>query len=105
MNVAIVDGDVSYPATSGKHLRTLNLMLKVAQRHRITYIGLCADSDDAHAQRFFRDHGIEPILVHHPVPHKSGLAFYALSAERICFPPGCIRSWPIKVSRSAPCGI
>ena len=36
MHVVIVDGDVSYPATSGKRLRTLNLMLQVAKRHRIT---------------------------------------------------------------------
>jgi glycosyltransferase involved in cell wall biosynthesis len=78
MQVVIVDGDVSYPATSGKRLRTLNLMLKAAQRHRITYIGRCAaDSEEARvAPEFLRRHGIEPILVHDPVPHKSGLAFY-----------------------------
>src|SRR5438132_10254937 len=79
MHVAIIDGDVSYPATSGKRLRTLNLLLKAAKRHRLTYIGRCAaDSEEARvAPTFLREHGIEPILVHHPVPHKSGLAFYA----------------------------
>jgi glycosyltransferase involved in cell wall biosynthesis len=78
MHVAIIDGDVSYPATSGKRLRTLNLMLQVAKRHRITYIGRCAaDSREAReAPTFLRDHGIEPILVHHPVAQKSGIAFY-----------------------------
>jgi polysaccharide biosynthesis protein PslH len=78
MHVAIIDGDVSYPATSGKRLRTLNLMLQVAKRHRITYVGRCAaDSAEARvAPQFLRDHGIEPVLVPHPVPHKSGLSFY-----------------------------
>src|SRR5882757_5440280 len=78
MNVVIIDGDVSYPATSGKRLRTLNLMLQVAKRHRITYVGRCAaDSEEARlAPDFLRQHNIEPILVHDPVPHKSGLAFY-----------------------------
>lgn len=78
MHVAIIDGDVSYPATSGKRLRTLNLMLQVAKRHRITYIGRCAaDSGEARlAPAFLREHGISTVLVHHPVPQKSGLAFY-----------------------------
>jgi polysaccharide biosynthesis protein PslH len=78
MHVVIIDGDVSYPATSGKRLRTLNLMLQVAKRHRITYVGRCAaDSEEARvAPAFLRDQGIEPILVPHPVPHKTGSAFY-----------------------------
>ena len=78
MHVVIVDGDVSYPATSGKRLRTLNLMLQVAKLHRITYIGRCAaDSEEARvAPAFLREHGISAVLVHHPVPQKSGLAFY-----------------------------
>jgi polysaccharide biosynthesis protein PslH len=79
MHVVIVDGDVSYPATSGKRLRTLNLMLRLAQRQRITYIGRCAaDSEETRlAPAFLQQHGIEPILVFDPVPQKSGLAFYA----------------------------
>lgn len=79
MHVVIIDGDVSYPATSGKRLRTLNLMLQLAPRHRLTYVGRCAaDSNEARvAPPFLRDHGITPVLVHHPVPQKSGLAFYA----------------------------
>jgi len=79
MHVAIIDGDVSYPANSGKRLRTLNLMLQVARRHRITYVGRCAvDSEEWRAApAFLREHRIEPILVPDPVPQKSGLAFYA----------------------------
>ncbi len=79
MNVVIVDGDVSYPMTSGKRLRTLNLILQVAKRHRIIYVGRCAaDSDEARlAPPFLREHGIEPILVHDPIAKKSGPGFYA----------------------------
>jgi glycosyltransferase involved in cell wall biosynthesis len=78
MHVAIIDGDVSYPATSGKRLRTLNLMLQVARRHRITYVGRCAaDSVEAReAPAFLRERGIAPLLVLDPVAQKSGLAFY-----------------------------
>lgn len=79
MHVVIIDGDVSYPATSGKRLRTLNLMLQAAKRHRITYVGRCAkgSEEDRLAPPFLRERGITPILVHDPVPKKSGLAFYA----------------------------
>ncbi len=38
MNVVVLDGDVSYPPTSGKRLRTLSLMLPLARRHRLTYL-------------------------------------------------------------------
>ncbi len=89
MKVVIIDGDVSYPATSGKRLRTLHLMLRAAQRHQITYVGRCAaDSDEARtAPAFLRQHGIEPILVHDPVPRKSGPAFYARLAANALFSP------------------
>lgn len=94
MHVVIVDGDVSYPATSGKRLRTLNLMLKAARRQRITYVGRCAaDSEEARvAPAFLRSHGIEPILVHHPVPNKAGLAFHARLLANL---PS---SWPYSVT-------
>jgi len=85
MHVAVVDGDVSYPTTSGKRLRTLNLLLKAARRHQITYVGRCAaDSDEARrAPGFLRDHGIEPILVFDPQPKKSGAAFCARAAANL----------------------
>ncbi len=85
MKVVIVDGDVSYPATSGKRLRTLHLMLRAARRHEITYVGRCAaDSTEARdAPDFLRRHGIEPVLVHDPVPQKSGPAFYARLARSL----------------------
>jgi glycosyltransferase involved in cell wall biosynthesis len=88
MNAVIVDGDVSYPPTSGKRLRTLHLLLRLARRHRLTYIGRCdAKSEEARqAREFLGDHGIEPILVDHPVPRKTGLAFCARLAANLLSP-------------------
>ena len=79
MNVVIVDEELPYPANSGKRIRTLNLTLQLAKRHKITYV--ChrnADSAEAkQAEEFFNDHGITTILVERAVPSKSGPAFYA----------------------------
>ena len=79
MNVAVIDGDVSYPANSGKRLRTLNLLLQAARRHRVFYVGRCSagSEEDRLAPSYLRQHGIEPVLVHHPVPRKAGALFYA----------------------------
>jgi glycosyltransferase involved in cell wall biosynthesis len=78
MHVAIVDGDISYPATSGKRLRTLNLMLPLARRHRLTYV--CrgrADSVEARrAIEFLGVHGIRTAVVDHAVAAKKGPLFY-----------------------------
>lgn len=88
MNAVIVDGDVAYPPSNGKRLRTLNLMLRLARRHRITYIARCGGGPDEakRAAAFLRQHGIEPILVDHPVPRKKGLAFYARLAGNVFSP-------------------
>lgn len=85
MHVVIVDGDVSYPATSGKRLRTLNLMLRLAARHRIAYITRSNGNEAANRQAvaFLGTHGIEPILIDDPVPVKSGAAFYARLAANM----------------------
>jgi glycosyltransferase involved in cell wall biosynthesis len=88
MNVVVVDGDVSYPPTSGKRLRTLNLMLPLAQRHRITYIarGDIHTRDAREAAAFLADHGVTPILVDHPVPKKAGPLFYGRLAANLLSP-------------------
>ena len=94
MKVCIFDGDVSYPATSGKRLRTLNLMLKLAERHEIVYLGRFVGdkATDLEAETFLRDHGIEPILVHAPLPKKRGLGFAARLAGNL------VQRWPYSVA-------
>jgi glycosyltransferase involved in cell wall biosynthesis len=85
MNVVIVDGDLSYPPCSGKRLRTLNLMLRLAHRHHIAYIcrADAGSRESKEAATFLRDQGIETIIVDHPVPRKSGLLFYARLAANL----------------------
>jgi glycosyltransferase involved in cell wall biosynthesis len=85
MNVVILDGDVSYPPTSGKRLRTLNLMLPLARRHHITYIAR-GDGDPEAARKasaFLAEHDIEPVIVDDPIPRKKGLGFCARLASNL----------------------
>jgi glycosyltransferase involved in cell wall biosynthesis len=88
MNVVVLDGDVSYPPTSGKRLRTLNLLLPLARRHRITYLARGdAHGDEAReATEFLRGHGIEAVVVHHPVPRKKGPGLYLRLAGNLLSP-------------------
>jgi glycosyltransferase involved in cell wall biosynthesis len=88
LHVTIVDEELPYPATSGKRIRSLNLTLRLARRHRLTY--LChrnADAGEAaRAAEFFAEHGIETIVVGRAVPAKSGPAFYARLAVNLLSP-------------------
>ncbi len=85
MHIAILDEELPYPMTSGKRLRTLNLLMRLARRHRLTYI--ChrnADPDEAQsAARHFRELGIETVVVERPIPRKSGPRFYARLAANV----------------------
>lgn len=88
LDVVMVDEELPYPPTSGKRIRTLNLTLRMASRHRLTY--LChrnADPEEAQAaEEFFADHGIRTVIVNRAVPPKSGLAFYGRLAANLLSP-------------------
>ncbi len=88
MHAVIIDGDISYPPTSGKRLRTLHLMLRLARRHRLTYIarGSGGPSEHREAAAFLRDHGIDTVLVEDPLPRKSGPGFYPRLAANLLSP-------------------
>lgn len=79
LRVVLIDEELPYPPVSGKRIRTLNLTLRLARRHRLTY--LChrnADAAEAEAARaYFERHGIETVVVERAVPKKAGLGFYA----------------------------
>jgi glycosyltransferase involved in cell wall biosynthesis len=85
LDVVLVDEELPYPPTSGKRIRTLNLTLRLARRHRLTY--LChrnADADEARAAaEYFADHGIRTVVVPRAVPGKSGPLFYARLAANL----------------------
>src|SRR5262245_28133984 len=88
LHVAVVDEELPYPMTSGKRIRTLNLLLRLADRHRITYLShRNSDPNEAiEAAHFLRDHGIEPVVVDRAVPPKSGPLFYARLAANLLSP-------------------
>jgi glycosyltransferase involved in cell wall biosynthesis len=80
MNAVIVSEGLAYPPTAGNRIRTLNLMLRLTQRHHLTYI--CRAGDDPQiarqAKEFLADHHIQAILVEDAsAPKKSGPLFYA----------------------------
>jgi glycosyltransferase involved in cell wall biosynthesis len=79
MNVVIIDGDVSYPPTSGKRLRTLHLMQRLASRHHITYMarGQGDREQNQLATEYLSGKGIEVKIIDDPIPRKKGIAFYA----------------------------
>src|ERR1700730_16544628 len=88
MHIAILDEELPYPLTSGKRIRTLNLLRLLSGRHRLTY--LCHRNADAEEARVAAEHfaelGIETIVVDRAVPPKSGPKFYARLAGNLLSP-------------------
>ncbi len=62
LKVAIVGSDLPYPPTAGNRIQTLNLALRLARRHRITFIAR-RNAESAEASRFLREQGIDTHLV------------------------------------------
>jgi glycosyltransferase involved in cell wall biosynthesis len=85
MRAVIADADLCYPATSGKRLRTLHLMQRLARRHEITYVCRCdaLDAGAEQARAYLADQGIEVMLVEQTRPRKSGPLFYARLAANM----------------------
>lgn len=88
MRVAIVDEGLPFPANSGKRIRTLNLIVRLAERHRLSYI--CYRGSDPNETRLACEHlasrGIEPVLVDRCLPGKTGAGFYARLALNLLSP-------------------
>jgi glycosyltransferase involved in cell wall biosynthesis len=88
LHVAVVDEELPYPPTSGKRIRTLGLLLRLARRHRISYI--ChrnKDADEARrAAEYFAEQGIAVKVADWSPPPKSGPAFYARLAANLLSP-------------------
>ena len=88
LRVVLVDEELPFPPTSGKRIRTLNLTLRLAQRHRLTYV--CHRNADAaearEAASFFAAHDIATVVVDRVVPPKSGPGFYLRLAANLLSP-------------------
>jgi glycosyltransferase involved in cell wall biosynthesis len=88
MNVVLVSSGPCYPPTAGNRIRILSLLVRLAQRHRITYVFREAgEADEAEQTRtYLLDHGIETVVVHDPLPSKKGPRFYARLAANLFSP-------------------
>ena len=85
LHVAVLDEELPFPLTSGKRIRTYNLLARLAARHRVTV--LChrnPDRDEAQAaEDALRKLGIGTVVVDRAIPTKSGAAFYARLAGNL----------------------
>jgi glycosyltransferase involved in cell wall biosynthesis len=85
LNVAVLDEELPFPLTSGKRIRTFNLLARLANRHQVTV--LCHKNPDrdeaAAAAAAFRELDIDTVVVDRAVPTKSGPAFYARLAGNL----------------------
>lgn len=88
LRVAVLDEELPFPLTSGKRIRTYNLLARLASRHRVTM--LCHKNPDREeslaAEEAFRQLGIETVVVARAVPPKSGAGFYARLAGNLLSP-------------------
>jgi glycosyltransferase involved in cell wall biosynthesis len=88
LHVVLIDEELPYPPLSGKRIRTLNLVQRLAARHRLTYVAhRNADAEEARvAGAHFTRLGIRTVVVERPVPPRSGAAFYARLAANLLSP-------------------
>lgn len=79
MRVAIIDEEFPYPANSGKRLRTLSLVSRLAQQFEITYVAQINEeaNESKKAVEFLCELGIQTIEMPRTIPPKSGIRFYA----------------------------
>ncbi len=88
LHVAVLDEELPFPLTSGKRIRTFNLLARLAARHRVTV--LCHKNPDRDETRAgaeaFRELGVETVVVDRTVPPKCGASFYARLAGNLLSP-------------------
>jgi glycosyltransferase involved in cell wall biosynthesis len=88
LQVAVLDEELPFPPTSGKRIRTWNLLKRLADRHRVTFVAH-RNPDRAEAERAeteFRRLGIETVVVDRSIQKKEGPAFYARLAGNLLSP-------------------
>lgn len=85
MRVAIVNETLPYPPTAGNRIRTLNLMLRLAKHHAVTYICRASETETETRQgiSYLRDHGIIPIIADTAPVAKKGPGFYCRLAANL----------------------
>lgn len=83
LNVAVIDEELPYPLTSGKRIRTVNLLRHLASRHAITFI--CHRNQDAReaqaAQDYLAQLDIATVVVDPPKRPSTSQASFSLYAR------------------------
>lgn len=104
MNVVIVNESMPYPPTAGNRIRTLNLMLKLAKRHRLTYIARAdgASAETREAVAYLGEHGIRTIIADDAPPRRTGAGLYwRLAANLASVSPYAVSSHNSRAMRRA----
>jgi polysaccharide biosynthesis protein PslH len=88
LSVAVLDEELPFPLTSGKRIRTFNLLARLARRHRVTVLchANAARAEQRAAEDACRAANIRTLVVNRTVPAKSGPAFYARLAGNLLSP-------------------
>jgi glycosyltransferase involved in cell wall biosynthesis len=87
VKVVIVNEGLGYPPNRGNWLRTLKLLLPLAQRHEITYLCRGAGQEEAtRARAFYEEHGIRARIIGRPAPANRGLSFYGRLGRNLFSP-------------------
>ena len=88
LRAVVVDEELPFPPNSGKRIRTLNLITRLARRHHVTLV--ChrnADPREAkYAAENLADHGIASVVADRSAPPKSGLPFAGRLAANLLSP-------------------
>jgi polysaccharide biosynthesis protein PslH len=85
LNVVMVSHELPVPALTGQQQRTLNLTLRLARRHRITFICHSGrnNAETQHARAFLLEHGIRTVVVDRPPLRRSGFGKYRRLATNL----------------------
>jgi len=88
LHVAVLDEELPYPLTSGKRIRSFQLITRLARSHCVTYIAhRNADPNEiGPAAEVLREHDIFPVVVDYQPPTKAGIGFYARLLRNVFSP-------------------
>lgn len=88
MHVAVLDEEFPFPLTSGKRIRSFNLITRLARDFRVTYIAHAnPDADELRlAANALRRHGVFVVPVDYRIPPKAGPGFYARLMKNLASP-------------------
>lgn len=92
MKILWIKADFLHPTTKGGHIRTLEMLRRLHQRHEIHYVGF-AEAGETEGPRRSAEYSTRAYPVSHRPAHKDSAAFLAQAAA------GLFSSLPVAISR------